>query len=65
MNIVCLLETRVKEHKMQTTVQNQFSGWNFIQNYAEAPNGRIWMLWNGDINVSILAVTDQCITCKV
>ena len=25
-NIVCLLETRVKEHKMQTIVKNQFPG---------------------------------------
>ena len=49
----------------QTIVKNQFSGWSLIHNYTEASNGRIWMLWNGDINVSIVAVTDQCITCKV
>ena len=61
----CLLETRVKQHKMQEIVNKPFAGWSLFHNYSEAYNGRIWMLWNGDTQVDLYAITDQSITCRI
>ena len=64
-NFVCLLETRIKEHKLQGIINKQFPGWSLFHNYLEAFNGGIWMLWKGSIYVTLLAITDQSITCKI
>ena len=57
-NFACLLETRVKQNKMQKIFNRQFPGWKLFHNYAEAINGRIWMIWNGNMQVDLVAVTD-------
>ena len=41
--MVCLLETRVKENKSQSIIDRHFKGWKWIHNYREAYNGRIWI----------------------
>ena len=43
--VVCLLETRVKKNKMQEIISNKFPGWRFLHNYDYAYNRRIWLLW--------------------
>ncbi|KAK8540847.1 hypothetical protein V6N13_038590 [Hibiscus sabdariffa] len=45
--VLCLLETRVKELNSTVIVQKYFSGWKFINNYSAAPNGRVWLLYKG------------------
>ena len=60
--VVCLLETRVKEHKMQGIVDKWFPGWSYLQNYSHAKNARIWMLWRDGVQVSNIAINDQSIT---
>ena len=64
-NFVCLLETRVKQNKVNGIVKNRFNGWNMFHNYSEAYNGRIWMLWADGFKVNLLAVSDQSILCCV
>ena len=44
--LVCLLETRVKEYNSQSIIKRYFQGWQWIHNYPDAYNGRIWVLWN-------------------
>ena len=43
-NFACSLETRVKQNKMQKIFNKQLSCWKLFHNYAEAINGRIWMI---------------------
>ena len=64
-NFVCLLETRVKQCKLQQILNRHFLGWKLFHNYSEALNGRIWVLWNGGMQVDLVASTDQSITCKI
>ena len=64
-NFACSLETRVKQNKMQKIFNKQLSCWKLFHNYAEAINGRIWMIWNGNMQVDLVAVTDQSITCRI
>ena len=63
-NLVCLLETRVNEHNMKTIINGHFQGWQMFHNYSEkARNGRIWFLWNDLIQVGLVGLMDQSITC--
>ena len=64
-SIVCLLETRVKRLKMQKIVDKQFQGWKLYHNYSEALNGRIWLLWKNQVQVDLVAITNQSITCCI
>ena len=64
-SIVCLLETRVKHHKMERILNKSFPDWKAMHNYDEAYNGRIWLLWKEPIHVSLISVTNQSITCKI
>lgn len=64
-NFVCMLETRVKENKCQAIFDRHFKGWRMFNNYSYATNGRIWFLWSGQMQVDMIACTDQCITCTI
>ena len=64
-NIVCLLETRVKENKSQSIVGKYFKGWKYANNYVSAINGRIWFLWKGKMQVDLIDSMDKCITCSI
>ena len=62
-NIVCLLETRVKENKCQQIIDKYFGSRRCYQNYDYVVNGRIKFLWNGSWKVDLMGFMDQCITC--
>ena len=64
-NLVCLLETKVKQHKMEEVIKRRFPCWNIFHNYFEAYNGRIWILWTNVLKVNLLAISDQSISCCV
>ncbi|XP_022728830.1 uncharacterized protein LOC111284435 [Durio zibethinus] len=44
-DLLCLIETRVKQHQMQAILDSNFYGWGMYHNYSKACNGRIWILW--------------------
>ncbi|KAK8603451.1 hypothetical protein V6N13_085637 [Hibiscus sabdariffa] len=46
-----LLETRVCGSNAAQIVDGKFRGWEVVQNYAYALNGRIWILSGGDFNI--------------
>ena len=64
-NFACLLKTRVKQYKLQKIINQQFLGWKLFHNYSKAPNGRIWVLWNVDLEIDLVALRDQSITCRI
>ncbi|KAA3459649.1 reverse transcriptase [Gossypium australe] len=53
-DIVCLLETRVKHSNAH----------GFLRTYGEAENGRIWIIWRNNVRLQLVAVTNQSITCS-
>ncbi|KAL4291160.1 hypothetical protein GQ457_14G012080 [Hibiscus cannabinus] len=61
-DVVCLIETRIKEDKVDNIWKRLFVGWQGVHNYSIAVNGRIWVLWKGSFQFSIGHITDQCIT---
>ena len=44
-----LIETRVKETNAITTINVIASGWNCLNNYNDAVNGRIWIIWDDSL----------------
>ena len=50
---------------MQDIITRRFPCWNFLHNYFEAYNGRIWILWISAWQVSLLATSNQIISCSV
>lgn len=59
------IETRFKLHKSQKIQKKIAQGWNVCSNYPNAPNGRIWILWETHSQIEIIHVTDQFIHCLV
>ena len=64
-DLVCLLETRIKQHNMQRIHNQHFFGWKLLHNYEEAHNGRIWFMWKDTLQVSLVASSNQSITCRI
>lgn len=60
-----LVETRVRLHKSQKYIKSVFPGWNFAGNYEFAELGRIWVVWDQSVKLSIHSKSNQMITCIV
>ena len=50
-----ILETHVKEPKMNKFVSQLFPGWSAEDNYDFSPLGKIWMVWHPSILVTVLS----------
>ncbi|OIT34460.1 hypothetical protein A4A49_66105, partial [Nicotiana attenuata] len=65
-NLVGLLETKIKSNKFENIVNKMFSGWNNINNLGEHYNGRIWISWRPDYyKIQPKMRTAQVITCEI
>ncbi|XP_019267297.1 PREDICTED: uncharacterized protein LOC109244631 [Nicotiana attenuata] len=65
-NIVfaALLETMMKEMNFAAGIARVAKGWTIANNYVEADNGRIWILWQQNhVNVTIIETNVQVIHC--
>ena len=61
----CILETRVKERKVEKILSSVFKGWSSITNYEDSHGGRIWLIWRDDVRIIPVYKTDQLVTCLV
>ncbi|KAK9698289.1 hypothetical protein RND81_08G093800, partial [Saponaria officinalis] len=62
LDILGLLETRVKKSKAERILRKQFKGYNSFCNYSTHHNGRIWVLWNpATIQVTVLEEHSQVV----
>lgn len=52
-------------HKSQKYIKSVFPGWNFAGNYEFAALGRIWVVWDHTVKLSIHSKLKQIITCIV
>ncbi|XP_074300965.1 uncharacterized protein LOC141632305 [Silene latifolia] len=66
LDIIGILETRVKENKSQRILRNKFRGYSSFCNYSKHYNGRIWLVWNpSTTRVTVLQVHAQVLHCHV
>ncbi|XP_074291836.1 uncharacterized protein LOC141618644 [Silene latifolia] len=60
LDILGILETRVKENKSQRIPRNKFRDYSSFCNYSKHYNGRIWLVWNSSTTrVTMLQVHAQ------
>ncbi|XP_074301138.1 uncharacterized protein LOC141632490 [Silene latifolia] len=65
-DVLGLLETRVKSTKAKTIMRSKFKRYDAFCNYNKHYNGRIWVLWNpATTKVDILQEEAQVIQCKI
>lgn len=64
-DIVCMLETHVKSHNAAKILSKNLYGSSFVHNYSETINGRVWILWKQELNVTSIDVDEQCVTVAV
>ena len=63
--LVGLLETKVKEDKVDRIANNIFQGWNWHHNFTSHIRRRIWIAWRPwTYSVQILSQSAQFIHCK-
>ena len=61
-----LIETRVKENNTSTTINSIAAGWKCLNNYKDAVNGRIWIIWDDSwYEVKMIASSAQMIHCYI
>lgn len=63
--IVCLLETHVRQEKQAQIIQKLKPGWTCIDNYLHAALGRIWILFDPRVSISVFYCSSQEIHCHV
>ena len=65
MKFGCILETRVKESKVEKVLNTVFRDWSYMNNYEYSQGGRIWLVWREAVCMTPVYKTDQLITCSV
>ncbi|XP_058768386.1 uncharacterized protein LOC131642116 [Vicia villosa] len=61
-NCAALLETRVKKNKADEIRKRFGNKWNWLDNYSDHSNGRIWIMWEeGTMQIIPIQKTDQYI----
>lgn len=64
--VAALLETRVKNDKAQKCLEKIGRGWQYINNYEFAVNGRVWVLWDPRrVYVNWVQGHEQAICCEI
>lgn len=63
--LVGLLETKVKEKKVNSIANNIFQGWHWYHTFHLNPKGRIWIAWQPRVfRVQVVDMSEQHIHCK-
>ena len=60
-----LLETHVKQLKMNKFVSDLFPGWSSDENYGFSPLGKIWIVWHPSLIVNVVFKSLQMICAEV
>ncbi|KAK8523076.1 hypothetical protein V6N13_113050 [Hibiscus sabdariffa] len=61
--VICLIETRVRECNMKAIWSDYFADWIGFHNYQFSTIGRIWFFCRKDIKVALVDISLQSITC--
>ncbi|KAL0884326.1 hypothetical protein Bca101_008307 [Brassica carinata] len=60
-----LVETHVKQPKINKFTSELFPGWSFEDNYGFSPLGKIWIVWHPSLLVTVITKSLQMITVEV
>lgn len=63
-DIMCLLETRVRLRKEESLLR-KWRKWKHDTNTMISRNGRIWLLWREEVQLTVLHKTSQFIHCTI
>ncbi|XP_038992144.1 uncharacterized protein LOC120115525 [Hibiscus syriacus] len=61
-DIICLMETRVRSVNVYKLVECYSSDWNCFTNHEYSDNGRLWIFWRKALTLSVLKVFDQSLS---
>ncbi|XP_038993930.1 uncharacterized protein LOC120117774 [Hibiscus syriacus] len=61
-DVICLMETRVRSANMARVIDCYSSDWDNFSNHECSGNGRLWIFWRKGLNFSILAAFDQSLS---
>ena len=65
-NLVCLVETRVREEKIGEIMNSFLPRWKFCFFISQHGLGRIWVMWTEDMfSIQICQIIPQAIHCKI
>ncbi|GLT53696.1 hypothetical protein SLA2020_269510 [Shorea laevis] len=65
-DLVCLIETRVKVEKVDKITEAMLPEWGICSNYEFNPLGRIWVCWNKEaLDIAVLSKSEQDISCRI
>lgn len=64
-NIICLLQTHVTQNNQVAILNKLRPGWKYVDYYTEATLGRIWILRDAKVYVSVFSCSSQSIHCHV
>ncbi|XP_074293406.1 uncharacterized protein LOC141620433 [Silene latifolia] len=66
LDILGVLETRIRKNKAAKIITNKFHAYNVICNYSAHINGRIWLIWRpSTVTITPLIIHAQFIHCAV
>lgn len=60
-----LIETHVKQAQSSPILKSTLSGWNFAANYEHSDLGKICVVWDSKIIITVISKLLQMITCLV
>ncbi|CAL9217005.1 unnamed protein product [Arabidopsis halleri] len=61
----CLLETRIQEENYRSIFESTFPGWQCLNNYMYGRLGRIWVCWSAEVDLHLIHMSAQQITCWI
>jgi hypothetical protein len=65
-DIICLVETRVRVENAENIKENVVPDWGFIHNYGSHILGKIWICWNLEImNITTIQEHEQAVSCEI
>ncbi|XP_039032919.1 uncharacterized protein LOC120168182 [Hibiscus syriacus] len=63
-NIICFIETRVRSCNVSNVVGAFVDEWNFEANYQYIEGGRLWILWNKRLSLSVIGGCDKALSIR-
>lgn len=64
--LIGLLETKVKQNKVDQLANKMFGVWQYITNLEHHYNGRIWITWKSNFyHIVPIRMYAQAVTCEV
>jgi len=63
-DVLCVVETRIKEVNAERIRDVIIPGWELVHNYSTHWLGRIWLCWDpGLISAKVVSIHEQVVTC--